>query len=274
MFKRSGDYVRASLEELLDDTEKEMLERGDQTFLAMKRDYLSAVLGQQTTAGEQLPREARLLRNGAHDLIDETEDIFRGVLESKWLEADKEDAVDTTQETDNVLPQDLQAQDDRPKDHEDRDYSPNTEIDENEPEESQNSPSLTQDALDSMLKESLEHHDGHGSEDPDAFLEDQAASAVIGESAAKERQGCLSPTGHTEDDRTDNQDLMQLDKETTMTEKPQASYATGQTECTSEKENQTPASASPTTAESIFGETDEHTHPAMGSDGGSDSEWA
>lgn len=272
MFKRSGDYVRASLEELLDDTEKEMLERGDQTFLAMKRDYLSAVLGQQTTAGEQLPREARLLRTGIHDLVDETEGIFRSVLDSKWNEAGKEDAVDTTQETDNVLPQSSQAADDGTKDHEDQSYLSNIEEDENGPEESQNSPSLTQDALDSMLKESLENHDSHGSDDPDAFLEDQAVPAVVNESAIEELQS--NPSTITENKHTNNQDLMQADDETTMTEKPQASYATGRSECTSEKENQTPASASPTTAESIFGETDEHTSPAIGSDGARDSEWA
>lgn len=79
MFNQSVDYVRASLEELVEDVESQMLEQSNQTFLSLKGDYVSALLSEQTVNEQQLPR-AVTIRKDIADLVEEAAIIFKKVV--------------------------------------------------------------------------------------------------------------------------------------------------------------------------------------------------
>ncbi|KAE8553079.1 hypothetical protein EYB25_004458 [Talaromyces marneffei] len=59
MFEKSVDEVQAALDRMRQTIEEALLAKTDTTLMSLKRDYRSAVVGSQSTAGGTLPREKR-----------------------------------------------------------------------------------------------------------------------------------------------------------------------------------------------------------------------
>ena len=92
MFNDSTNAVKNSLKKLVNDIQDFMLEKADEVFMSVKRDYEAVVLGIHA-ATQQLPREQRQLRFEVNGLIEGTESIFKKVvgLEPETREASIED---------------------------------------------------------------------------------------------------------------------------------------------------------------------------------------
>jgi uncharacterized protein YeeX (DUF496 family) len=79
MFSDSTNAVQKLLRKLIKDIENFLLEKADQVFMSVKRDYESAVLGRQA-ATHQLPRERRQIRADVNNIIESAELIFQKVV--------------------------------------------------------------------------------------------------------------------------------------------------------------------------------------------------
>jgi hypothetical protein len=76
MFSDSTNAVQKLLRKLIKDIEDFLLEKADQVFISVKRDYESAVLGRQAPT-HQLPREQRQIRADVNNIVEDTELIFK-----------------------------------------------------------------------------------------------------------------------------------------------------------------------------------------------------
>ena len=76
MFSDSTNAVQKLLRKLIKDIEDFLLEKADQVFISVKRDYESVVLGRQA-ATHQLPREQRQVRADVNNIVEGTELIFK-----------------------------------------------------------------------------------------------------------------------------------------------------------------------------------------------------
>jgi hypothetical protein len=76
MFSDSTNAVQKLLRKLIKDIEDFLLEKADQVFISVKRDYESVVLGRQA-ATHQLPREQRQIRADVKNIVEGTELIFQ-----------------------------------------------------------------------------------------------------------------------------------------------------------------------------------------------------
>jgi hypothetical protein len=95
MFSDSTNAVQKLLRKLIKDIEDFLLEKADQVFISVKRDYESVVLGRQA-ATHQLPREQRQIRADVNNIVEGSELIFKKAV---GLEPDTpEPAVDDPEE--------------------------------------------------------------------------------------------------------------------------------------------------------------------------------
>lgn len=76
MFGERTERVRDLLKELLRDTKDLLLDRVDEIFTAVRRDYLAALGGGASKYGEIMPKAQRLIRKEILDLIDGVEGFF------------------------------------------------------------------------------------------------------------------------------------------------------------------------------------------------------
>ena len=92
MFSDSTNAVQKLLRKLIKDIEDFLLEKADQVFISVKRDYESVVLGRQA-ATHQLPREQRQIRADVNNIIEGAELIFKKAvgLEPETPEREVED---------------------------------------------------------------------------------------------------------------------------------------------------------------------------------------
>jgi hypothetical protein len=79
MFSDSTNAVQKLLRKLIKDIEDFLLEKADQVFISVKRDYESVVLGRQA-ATHQLPREQRQIRADVNNTVEDMELIFKKVV--------------------------------------------------------------------------------------------------------------------------------------------------------------------------------------------------
>lgn len=78
MFDESAGKVKDQLTAMLKEVKKSLMEKMDEIFMSVKRDYTGVVVGQE--AGDQtqlLPREQRSLRKGVLDVVDGAELAFK-----------------------------------------------------------------------------------------------------------------------------------------------------------------------------------------------------
>ncbi|KAI9785143.1 MAG: hypothetical protein M1839_000781 [Geoglossum umbratile] len=68
MFKKSTDEVRRHLGKMLSSVQETVANRTEKVFLLIKRDYMS-VLGGGSSTQELMPKEERLARRGAEDIV-------------------------------------------------------------------------------------------------------------------------------------------------------------------------------------------------------------
>lgn len=59
MFEKSVEEVQSALDRMRETVEEALLAKTDTTLMSLKRDYRSAVVGSQSSAGGALPREKR-----------------------------------------------------------------------------------------------------------------------------------------------------------------------------------------------------------------------
>ncbi|KAL8765481.1 MAG: hypothetical protein Q9209_007452 [Squamulea sp. 1 TL-2023] len=79
MFQDSVDRVQSELLAMLCTQEKLLEEKIEQASVAIRRDYLSILGGDELAEGQILPRSQRVVREEVMNILDEVENIFRKV---------------------------------------------------------------------------------------------------------------------------------------------------------------------------------------------------
>lgn len=80
MFQNSANEVRERLNQMITDQRAIMSERADQVFIAVRRDYGSA-LSDGGACGELLPKTQRLVRHEVMSIIEQVESTFKKIIE-------------------------------------------------------------------------------------------------------------------------------------------------------------------------------------------------
>lgn len=249
MFRKSGEAVKASLEELVEETESRMLEQIDQTFRAMKRDYLSAILGQHAAAEDQLPRGARVLRNNITEIVEGTDLIFKKVVgQAPESEPDAESKpVEVAEKT----PEDIMDADAG----QDASMDPIHQTSLSSTEESDLVTGRTSNGFYGFLEQGAQAANDTTESHPDiTACQIPTTTSIV---PAEECQNSSPPVPATENQITHENDRMNVDAgERNVTAKFQTSSAADGADGLSEKENDMPDSASTRTEKSIFSETE------------------
>ena len=69
MFKKSTEEIRKRLSRMLSSVEETISNRTEEVFALIRRDYMAVLGGDPLTQGEFMPKQERMLRNGAKDII-------------------------------------------------------------------------------------------------------------------------------------------------------------------------------------------------------------
>ena len=77
MFQDSSDEVRDRLSQAIRSVEESMLNRADEVFIAMSRDYRSVLGGRNASQGELMPEWQRSMQNDIMNITDSAEAIFQ-----------------------------------------------------------------------------------------------------------------------------------------------------------------------------------------------------
>jgi hypothetical protein len=81
MYDDSTEGVQELLATMLNEAKKSLMDKMDEVFLAVKRDYIGVVVGQDDTKyADLLPRGQRLMRKAVLDIVDGAELAFRRVF--------------------------------------------------------------------------------------------------------------------------------------------------------------------------------------------------
>lgn len=91
MFRDSTEAVRGKLNKMVKVVEDNILTKADAVFLAVKRDYFAAVVGQNAVNIADVPRGERLMRSEVLDIVESAENVFRRGL---GLPVGEEDTAD------------------------------------------------------------------------------------------------------------------------------------------------------------------------------------
>lgn len=70
MFDDCINHIRDLIKKMLRGTREHLLEKVDEVYLAIEREYTSVVIGQDTRASGALPREQRVLRKNVLEIVD------------------------------------------------------------------------------------------------------------------------------------------------------------------------------------------------------------
>ncbi|KAL8709619.1 MAG: hypothetical protein Q9220_005711 [cf. Caloplaca sp. 1 TL-2023] len=107
MFQECVDNVQHQLFAMIKSHEQQLGDRVDETFLAIRRDYLSVLGPSGVPQGELLPKSQRILRAQVLKLLDTVENAFRGVaglplIENKENTGTERIKADTTIDDEEV----------------------------------------------------------------------------------------------------------------------------------------------------------------------------
>ncbi|PCG92705.1 Hypothetical protein PENO1_087350 [Penicillium occitanis (nom. inval.)] len=86
MFEKSVDEVQAALDRMCETIEDALLAKTDTTLMSLKRDYRSAVVGSQSSAGGTLPREKRAALQEILQHINDCETSYKQLTQSETQE--------------------------------------------------------------------------------------------------------------------------------------------------------------------------------------------
>ena len=119
MFQQSTDEVRSRLSQAVRSVEESMLNRADEVFVAMSRDYRSVLGGRDVSQGDIMPKWQRIMQKDVMSIIESAETIFKkaaGIYiqeEETENETTKDEAkVKTDQNTGNSTSRKRQEEDD------------------------------------------------------------------------------------------------------------------------------------------------------------------
>ncbi|THZ84664.1 hypothetical protein D6C84_03900 [Aureobasidium pullulans] len=82
MFQRATEVVRNMITDLIKEVEDNMEDRTDQVFVGMRRDYLQ-VLGNVRIEDITMPNSERSLQDAIRDIIQQSEEVFKAILEGR-----------------------------------------------------------------------------------------------------------------------------------------------------------------------------------------------
>ncbi|THZ13554.1 hypothetical protein D6C91_07788 [Aureobasidium pullulans] len=82
MFQRATEVVRNMITDLIKEVEDNMEDRTDQVFVGMGRDYLQ-VLGNVRIEDITMPNSERSLQDAIRDIIQQSEEVFKAILEGR-----------------------------------------------------------------------------------------------------------------------------------------------------------------------------------------------
>ena len=92
MFYASTQAVQNQLKKMVSGVEEDMLAKADEVFMAIKRDYTSAVLGDNSLSSSTiLPRGQRVMREDVLSIVEDAERIFERVAAGKELDEEEQD---------------------------------------------------------------------------------------------------------------------------------------------------------------------------------------
>ena len=86
-----------------------MLAKADEVFLSAKRDYSSALIGNQSLTGKALPRDQRIMRKEVLEIVTGSEKIFKSVInqepeEDEQNDVDQEPKLEYADDADTTKP--------------------------------------------------------------------------------------------------------------------------------------------------------------------------
>ncbi|KAL9114844.1 MAG: hypothetical protein Q9227_001087 [Pyrenula ochraceoflavens] len=118
MFSQSCETVKTALKKLIEGLEARMQAEVHETSRHIRRDYTSALLGQQIMTGQQLPKEAKTLRRTVNETVEGAEDVFKRVVgldtegdeqQKERIKADEDDEMEGIKsETDRQADNDVE----------------------------------------------------------------------------------------------------------------------------------------------------------------------
>ncbi|THV72223.1 hypothetical protein D6D27_09720 [Aureobasidium pullulans] len=82
MFQRATEVVRTMITDLIKEVGENMEDRTDQVFVGMRRDYLQ-VLGNVRIEDITMPNSERSLQDAIRDIIQQSEEVFKAILEGR-----------------------------------------------------------------------------------------------------------------------------------------------------------------------------------------------
>ena len=97
MFQQSTDEVRSRLSQAIRSVEESMLNRADEVFVAMSRDYRSVLGGRDVSQGDIMPKWQRIMQKDVTSLIESAETIFKKAA-SIYVQEEETENETTTDE--------------------------------------------------------------------------------------------------------------------------------------------------------------------------------
>lgn len=105
MFVTATEHVKNLLTQMCRAVEGHMSNSADQIFVRMRADYMQVMGGVQMPAGYTMPTKERTLKSDVAKVIEETEDVFRKVVEPEDRKSTEDadhgvgaDAMDSTED--------------------------------------------------------------------------------------------------------------------------------------------------------------------------------
>ncbi|THY16227.1 hypothetical protein D6D01_07752 [Aureobasidium pullulans] len=90
MFQRATEVVRTMITDLIKEVGENMEDRTDQVFVGMRRDYLQ-VLGNVRIEDITMPKSERSLQDAIQDIIQQSEQVFKAILEGRDVPSFEQD---------------------------------------------------------------------------------------------------------------------------------------------------------------------------------------
>ena len=77
MYQQSAEAVKGKLTQMLKESKKSLMDKTDEIFLSVKRDYTGVIVGDEGNQAQLLPRDQRLLRKAILQIVDGAELRFK-----------------------------------------------------------------------------------------------------------------------------------------------------------------------------------------------------
>jgi hypothetical protein len=109
MFEKSVDEVEAALDKMRKSIGEALLAKTDTTLMSLKRDYRSAVVGSQSSAGGTLPREKRVALQEILKHINDCETSYKQLTQPKTKEDVSSEVAGDQQDQESSLESPLES---------------------------------------------------------------------------------------------------------------------------------------------------------------------